>query len=107
MTYNNGEFATTQTKISTTATATIVANAAAKKLLICELVLVAAGSVVVTIEDSDGTDISGPMSLVVGVPFILQMNAVDGHCEITSAKGFALALGGAVQVSGWVRTRLV
>jgi len=106
--YGNNEYATTQTKISTTASATIVSNAAAgKKVLVCELVLVAAGSVVVTLEDSDGTDISGPMSMVAGTPLVLPMNAVDGHCETPAAKGFGLALGSAVQVSGYVRTRLV
>lgn len=109
MTYGNGEWATTQVKISTASASSnvLVAGVTSKKLLVCELVLVAAGSVVVTLEDDDGTDLSGAMSLIAGTPFILQMNAVDGHLTTSSGKGLNLLLGGAVQVSGWLRYRVV
>lgn len=107
--YNNNDFATTQVAISkaTAASHVIVAGVTSKKILICELVLVAAGTVVATLEDDDATDLSGPMTLSAGVPFILQMNAGDGHLTTSTGKGLNLLLGGAVQVSGWLRYRAV
>lgn len=109
MTYGNGEWATTQVTISkATATSTALVNAtASKKILVCALVLVSAGTVVATLEDDDGNDLSGPMTLSAGVPVVFPMNAVDGHLTTSTGKGLNLLLGGAVQVSGWLRYRVV
>lgn len=109
MTYNNGEWATTQVMISkaTASSTALVAAVTSKKILVCQLVLVAAGTVVATLEDDDGNDLSGPMTLSAGVPLPLPMNAIDGHLTTSTGKGLNLLLGGAVQVSGWLRYRVV
>ena len=84
----------------------IVAAVAARQIRILGFNLVAAGEVVMTLEDSDGANLVGPVTLIKGVPF--PATPCDtGHQETAAGKALHLLLGGAVQVGGCLVYQLV
>lgn len=81
----------------------IVAAASGKTTRLVGLVLVAAGTVTVTIKDGmGGTAKSGAMTLTAGEALVLPILPPGGGAYVTTSVNSALnfALGGAVQVSG-------
>ena len=84
---------------SAAASTAIIAAVTGKKIRILGLVLVAAGAVDVTIEDEDGGNLIGLMSLAANGSVVLPVSGV-GYQETPAGKALHLLLGGAVQVGG-------
>jgi len=68
--------------------------------------LMAAGTVDVTIEDSAGTNISGLVALTAQTGFIIPECAA-GAFDTPADKGLNILLGQAIQVSGYIRYQYV
>jgi hypothetical protein len=68
--------------------------------------LMAAGTVDVTLEDSDGTNISGLMALTAQTGHIIP-ECFGGAFDCPRNKGFNVLLGQAIQVSGTLRFQYV
>lgn len=77
-----------------------------KAIRLCGGFLVCAGAVAVTIEDGDGTNLTGPMSFAANggmAPTTTQ----EGYLQAPANKSLCLLLGGAVAVSGSLSYRIV
>lgn len=96
-----GEMKSAVVNVATAATHAIVAAVTGKKIVIHRMFLVAGGEVAVTPKDGT-TAYTGAMTLIKGVPLVI--DDATGFCpfEGTAATAFNLTLGGAVQVSGRV-----
>ncbi len=86
---------------------TIISGAASVKIAILGICLVAAGNVIATLKEESEiphTNLTGPMSLIAGVPLVWGPTAPDIAAIKTSIanKDVYLNLSAAVQVSGWV-----
>jgi hypothetical protein len=86
----------------------IVAAVAGKQIRILGLQLIAADDVTVTIEDSDGTNLIGPMAIVANGGFAFPPMADNllhgGHyAEAPVGKALHLLLSAAVQVGGAIQ----
>lgn len=84
---------------------TLVTAAASVKTKVLSVTLTAAASVTVTFENGvGGSGLTGPISLIAGVPYVLNMvTNPDMHWMETGVnKLLNLSLGGAVQVSGLI-----
>lgn len=82
----------------------IVAAVDGKRIYILGLQLVAAGDVTITIEDSDGTNLIGPMALSANGGFVFE--PVDYPCLYQVApvgKAINLLLSAGVQVGGSIQ----
>lgn len=90
---------------STAATHVVNAGESGKTCTVHSLVLVASGTVAVTIKDSDGNSLSGPMQLISGVPLVLP-HSNRPWFTAPSGKGISITLGSGVQVSGVVNLDL-
>jgi len=77
-------------------------------IAIDSLTLVAANTVTVQLK-SGSTNYGGAMTLIAGVPLVIINSPRNEHGIITLApnQNFVINLGGAVQVSGFVRYRVV
>jgi hypothetical protein len=84
---------------STGAAHAVVAAVAATQLKLLGLTLTSAGDCVVTIEDSDGTDLVGAQQLIKGVPWVLPISEV-GWAKPAVGKGISVLLASGVQVGG-------
>ena len=91
---------------SSTSAVAVKAATANKKVVLCGMWLVASGAVTVTIEDSDGTNLSGPMSFAANGGIVLPTNQ-QGYQVTASGKGLSILLGGAVAVAGAIGYRLI
>ena len=80
---------------------TIVPIVAGKSVQVFSVVLSVAGATAVTFEDTDGTDLTGPMSLATGVPLVLPFSGVP-WVTAAAGKGLGIASSNAVQVSGTI-----
>ena len=101
--YNNATVQRTKVDTNSTNQFQIAAAVAGNRVVLLEMILVAAGAVTITLQ-SNNTALTGAMTMATGVPF--QLNAAE-YGAIQSATGEALnfTLGGGVQVSGvisWV-----
>lgn len=76
-----------------------VVAVAGQSVKLMRMVLTVAGATTLTIKDSAGTVLTGPMSVVTGVPLVL---AFDGIPWVSTAAGYGLTItsSAAVQVSG-------
>lgn len=90
---------------ATAASNAIVAPVTGKRVRILGGFIIVAASVVVTFEDSDGTNLTGAMTMGEGV--VMPISSYLGYMETAVGKGFNMLLGGAVQVSGGVTYVLV
>jgi len=79
----------------------VIAAVEGKEINVVNLVLHAAGAVTVTVEDTDGNDLTGAMTLGTSVAFNSSVDPA-GHFRTPVGKGIQLNLGGAVQVSGFI-----
>lgn len=86
-------------KIDTAASADLVALVAGKKIRVLGLVLVVASAVTVKLQSGGATDLTGAMSLIVGVPLVLPTSP-NGYLQTNSGEKLNLVLGSGVQVSG-------
>ncbi len=75
-------------------------------IVLLSYALVAAGAVITTFEDSDGTNRIGPMALGANAIATASENRI-GWTRTGSGLGLNLLLGGAVQVGGSITYRLV
>ena len=92
-------------KIDLAASGDVVSAVTGKKIRVLSYFLVSAGSVTAKFQSGASTDLTGAMSLIVGVP-----NACDhappvhgmptGYFETAPGEKLNLVLGGSVQVSG-------
>lgn len=81
---------------------TIVAAVTGKKIRVVDVVLIAAGTVIVRFESgADGTALTGQMNLAVNTGFAPGFNQ-HGHFETASGVLLNLELSGAVSVDGWL-----
>lgn len=88
-------------KATATSTA-LVAAVTGKRIAVYGIFLVAAGAVVATLEEDDGTDLTGPMTLATGTPVSPPMCDEIPILITRTGKALHLLLGTAVQVSGYV-----
>lgn len=93
--------------VSSAASNSVVsAPGAGQAIRVCGLALVCAGAVTVTVEDGDGTDITGPMSFAANGG-IVWPTTQDGYGQAVAGKSLCILLGGAVAVSGTLAYRVV
>lgn len=89
-------------KISTASSGALTAIAAVtgKVIQVYKIILVAAGTTTVTMQDG-ATALTGAMSMAVGIPLILSF---DGNPWFTTTAGnaFEISNGSAIQISGIV-----
>lgn len=78
----------------------LIAASAGKVVTVYAIVLVAAGAVTVKFQDA-GTDLTGAMSLITGIPLVLPYSGQPWF-QGSPGNAFNINLGGAVQVSGWL-----
>ena len=89
-------------KVDLAASGDLVAAVTGKKIRVVGLCLVAAGSVTAKFQTGAATDLTGAISLVAGTPLQPGFDPT-GHLETASGGKLNLVLGGAVQVSGWLK----
>lgn len=80
---------------------TVISAVAGKYHLAMSYVLVCAADNVVTFQDSDGTVLSGPMSLS-ATGGISAPRCAEGHFKVPVGKGLVINLGTAAQVGGHI-----
>lgn len=86
---------------------TLLAAQTGYKIRVLSYTLVAAGSVTVAFQSgAGGTDLTGTMSLIAGVPLVVDLQK-EGHFETAASTLLNLSLGGAIQVSGHITYCLV
>ena len=87
---------------STLGNNTIVAAVANKRIRVYQVLLVAAGSVVVKFQDgAGGTDLTGPLTLAANVGFSSGWVPV-GHFETTDGNLLNLNLSAGIVTGGWL-----
>lgn len=85
------------------ATTDVIAAVAGASVYVYELVLVAATATTVQLFDG-AVALTGVMSLAAGTPLVLPfLPEAHNHFSTAAGNAFRMALGGAVQVSGFVR----
>ena len=77
----------------------IIPGVEGRRIHIQGALLIAAGDVTATIEDTDGTDLIGPMALAAKGGFALPPTE-KGYQQTEPGKGVQIRLSGAVQVGG-------
>lgn len=96
--------------VSDAASNVVVAAVTGKAIAVLGLQLIAAGDVTVTVEDSDGTNLIGPMALSSNGGFVFPP-ARDWsdipYTVTTPGKGLNILLSAAVQVGGAVQYALL
>ena len=86
---------------------TLLAAVSGSKIRVLSYVLVAAGSVTARFESAaGGTALTGVMSLIAGVPLVVNLER-EGHFETAVSALLNMELSGAVQVSGHLTYCLV
>lgn len=95
-------------KVDTAAAGQVTVGAAVtgKRVVLVGGMLLAGSAQAITFEDSDGTDLSGPMPFGANGGFSAPPSLV-GWLASSSGKGLAINLGSAVQTSGWLLYRYV
>jgi hypothetical protein len=95
---------------SSAASNVIVAAVAGKSIAVMGLQLIAAGDVTVTIEDSDGTNLIGPMAISANGGFVMppahDWSAIP-YTVTAPGKGLNMLLSAGVQVGGAVQYALL
>lgn len=97
-----------RTKIATGSSGQVVLGAAVpgKRCVLVALVVVVTTANALTLEETGGTDLSGPMAFGANGGFVLPPNAA-GWLASSSGQGLALNVGSAVQTNGWALYRYV
>jgi hypothetical protein len=85
--------------ISNSGNNTVIGSATGKVIRVYRIVLVAASTVAVTVQDGSSTALTGAMTLSAGVPLTLDFSSQPWFVT-SSGNAFILNLGSSVQVSG-------
>lgn len=81
---------------------TLIAAVTSSRIVVLAGVLVAAGSLTAKFQSAaGGTDLTGAMSMIVGVPLLLP-HCPLGHFRTASGELLNLSLSAGTQVSGWL-----
>ena len=88
--------------VASTGNNTLLAAQTGYKIRVLSFTLVAAGAVTVAFQSgASGTALTGTMSLITGVPLVVDFERF-GHFETAVSTLLNLSLGGSVQVSGFL-----
>ena len=86
-------------KVTEAGSGDLIAAVTAKIIRVLGVFLVAAGSETIKFQSDGSVDLTGTMSLIIGVPFVLPVNQY-GWLQTASGKKLNLVQGGSVQISG-------